>query len=107
MAYNKTIWHNNTKPAINEVNLNKIENQLALDSARIDEIITLPPGSTQGNEELVDIRVGADGTTYTNAGTAVRAQVGAIKEEIAKLTGTISYEITTCLTNRVERVFNN
>lgn len=28
-------------------------------------------------------------------------------EEIAKLTGTISYEITTCLTNRVERVFNN
>lgn len=91
MAYNKTIWHNNTKPAINEVNLNKIENQLALDSARIDEIITLPPGSTQGNEELVDIRVGADGTTYTNAGTAVRAQVGAIKEDIDKLPITMGY----------------
>lgn len=91
MAYNKTIWHNNTKPAINEVNLNKIENQLALDSARIDEIITLPPGSTQGNEELVDIRVGADGTTYTNAGTAVRAQVGAIKEDIENVYDKTSY----------------
>lgn len=94
MAYNKTIWHNNTKPAINEVNLNKIENQLALDSARIDEIITLPPGSTQGNEELVDIRVGADGTTYTNAGTAVRAQVGAIKEDIEQL-----YDVKNLLEN--------
>lgn len=90
MAYNKTIWHNNTKPAINEVNLNKIENQLALDSARIDEIITLPPGSTQGNEELVDIRVGADGTTYTNAGTAVRAQVGAIKEDLTQLSDDVT-----------------
>lgn len=82
MAYNKTIWHNNTKPAINEVNLNKIENQLALDSARIDEIITLPPGSTQGNEELVDIRVGADGVTYQTAGDSVRMQFSKINNSL-------------------------
>jgi hypothetical protein len=100
MAYNKTIWHNNTKPAINEVNLNKIENQLALDSARIDEIVTLPPGSTEGNAELVDIRVGADGTTYTNAGTAVRAQVGAIKEDIAQVSESI-VEIENALTTGI------
>lgn len=86
MAYNKTIWHNNQAPAINEANLNKIEEQLAQDSARIDEIVTLPPGSTQGNAELVDIRVGAGGETYPNAGTAVREQIGAIKEDLENIT---------------------
>lgn len=56
-------------------------NQINLLQARVDNII--PQGTqTQGNTELIDIRVGYDGHQYTSAGDAVRGQVSDTVDKI-------------------------
>lgn len=70
----------------------KNENAIAVERARIDALVKLPEGSTTGDAELQDIRIGADGTTYESAGTAVR-------EQFNKINGLIDVELT-------ENIFN-
>jgi len=68
----------------------KLENELAnmatkaeagAISARVDAIVA-NANKTDGNSELVDIRVGADGKTYTSAGQAVREQFNTAQEKL-------------------------
>ena len=58
---------------------------LIIQSNRIDNFASLPEGSTTGDAELIDARIGADGLTYTNVGTTNRKQF----EKITNLVNTI------------------
>lgn len=61
------------------------QNQLNVLTQRMNTFASLPDGSTAGNAELLDIRVGADGKTYSSAGNAVRGQIGNLKSDLLRL----------------------
>ena len=62
--------------------MSAIETEQAVQDARMDTFTSLPEGSTSGNAELADIRVGANGTTYDTAGNAVRGQISELKSDL-------------------------
>ena len=54
--------------------LTEVEGDMITLSNRMDSFVHLAEGSTTGDAELIDARVGANGITYNTAGDAIRGQ---------------------------------
>lgn len=67
--------------------------EISVERARIDSFLSLPDGSTTGDAELVDIRIGSNGTTYDSAGEAVRGQIRSLSEDIDARTGALKSDL--------------
>lgn len=78
------------------------ERKLADDTlaARMDTFTSLPSGSTSGDAELQDIRVGAGGEVYGSAGEAVRGQIGELKGDLTQ------FEVVRQLLDKSESHYN-
>ena len=71
------------------------QSDLEVQKQRIDGFTTLASGSTTGDAELIDGRIGADGVTYSNIGTAIRTQCGNLNNLLD-----VYYEVTS--NNRID-----
>ena len=68
------------------------ESDLIVERQRIDSFTKLAAGSTTGDAELIDGRIGADGLTYNNIGNAIRKQILNVNDKINKSTSVTEYK---------------
>lgn len=66
------------------------KNDLDVERKRIDSFTKLEEGSTTGDAELIDGRVGADGSTYSTLGEAIRNQIKTSINEFVALPYTLT-----------------
>ncbi|MDD6081839.1 MAG: glycerophosphodiester phosphodiesterase family protein, partial [Oscillospiraceae bacterium] len=66
-------------------NIQELSTESTVLSARMDEFTKLKEGSTTGDAELIDGRIGSDGKTYDNIGGAIRGQVTDLKSDLDTL----------------------
>ncbi len=70
----------------------KVSREIAVERARIDNLAKLEAGSTTGDAELIDARVGADGVTYASTGAAVRGQITDLKSDLSEIENAMAKE---------------
>lgn len=73
---------------------NALSEEIAVERARIDNVLALQDGSTTGDAELQDIRVGISGVIYDTAGNAVRNQIKQVTNAISKVVVENIYDTT-------------
>lgn len=76
-----------------DTDINRVEDEIATERARIDQIVQLEEGTTTADAELMDIRVDIHGTTHESAGTAVRSQILELDSKIDDEVSTLSSEV--------------
>ena len=71
----------------------QLSQKINVEKNRIDSLTTLAEGSTTGDAELMDIRIGANGFIYNNSGTAVRHQISTVNHVISE----VSKKLINCI----------
>lgn len=74
-----------TELAATNENVSQNASDIQTANERIDQIISLPEGSTALDAEVIDIRIGADKKKYNTAGEAVRGQISDLKSDLNKI----------------------
>lgn len=64
--------------------LEVINRNLGIERERINNFSSLSEGSTTGDTELADIRIGYNGNTYSSAGEAIRSQLTDLNDSIVE-----------------------
>lgn len=76
-------WFAEMKNQLSTDAAGNLQNQIDVERERINNLTKMEEGSTTGDTELQDIRVGADGATYPTAGEAVRRQFEKVQLQFA------------------------
>ena len=82
------------RKAADEKEATERKKEIEVERKRIDNLAKLPSGSTTGDAELADIRVGANGKAYPNAGEAVRQQINEIDQKYETETSSLKEDLT-------------
>lgn len=72
----------------------QLSQKINVEKNRIDSLTTLAEGSTTGDAELMDTRIGVTGFIYNNTGTAVRHQISSVSRVINELSKKLINYIT-------------
>ena len=78
---------NNIKNINTQLDNKANQSDLEVERARIDSFTRLSEGSTTGDAELIDARVGTDGEVYTNVGNSIRTQINRMYSNIETYIG--------------------